>query len=64
MWVYRRRRRPHPHDPAADVEVWEVGFFLPHGEWECLSTPKFDYEAAALVCYLNGGAEPAGGWSL
>jgi hypothetical protein len=66
MWVYRMRRRKAapPADPGIFDEVFEVGFWQPHGEWEFVCVKQFDYEAAAIVCYLNGGAEPQGSWTL
>lgn len=63
MWVYRLRNRaiePATKDAhALMANVYEVGFFQPHGEWECLIWFHDQEESTARrwVNYLNGGGD-------
>lgn len=65
MWVYRKRCQDiKGANPPATVLVYEVGFFLPHGEWECAWTYRFDPDGECrsqrMVSFLNGGGDGTG----
>jgi hypothetical protein len=59
IWVFREMT------PDIGPGVgYSVGYYDPQGLWVHLSLQHWDYEAAALVSYLNGGDEPTEIWSF
>lgn len=40
-------------------EYWDIGYYDPAGEWHIVKSYPFDYEAFAVLSYLNGGTEPS-----